>query len=373
MSISVAAAARRAKGLPVFDLGIGQPGTPAPAAALDAAQAAMRSTLLAYTHPLGMPVLRERIAAYYHERYGLDIPASQVVLTTGSSGGFVLAFLTAFEAGDAVALPRPGYSAYRNLLQALECEVIDIPAGAEQGYKITVQSLEALPTPPAGVVIASPGNPSGTMMSPQELQDVAAWCDAHGTTLISDEIYHGVVYGDVQEACARQFTDDAWIMNSFSKYFSMTGWRLGWMVVPEGSGGSLDRLATAVSLCPPAISQYAAMAAFDAQDELQANVERYRVNRALLLDRLPAMGITSVGAMDGAFYAYADISRWSTDSVDLASRLMGETGVAVTAGAGFDNVEGRRNVRICYAGAHDALSEALDIMGDWLAAQPVLL
>jgi aspartate/methionine/tyrosine aminotransferase len=371
MSVSVAAAARRAQGLTVYDLGIGQPGTPAPALALDAAEAAMRNTLLAYTPPLGMPVLRARIASYYMERYGLDIPASQVVLTTGSSGGFVLAFLTSFEVGDAVALPRPGYSAYRNLLKALQCEVIDIPAGAAQDYKITVASLEALPKPPAGLVIASPGNPSGTMMTPTELRDVARWCDANNVTLISDEIYHGVVYGDVEEACARQFSDQAWVVNSFSKYFSMTGWRLGWMVVPEGCGGSLDRLATAIALCPPAISQHAALAAFDAQDELTANVERYRINRAMLLERLPAIGITTIGAMDGAFYAYADVSRWTDDSVAFATKLMTETGVAVTAGAGFDAVEGRHNVRICYAGAHEVLSEALDVLGEWLAVQPL--
>ncbi|MDR1999407.1 MAG: aminotransferase class I/II-fold pyridoxal phosphate-dependent enzyme [Frankiaceae bacterium] len=370
MSVSVAAAERRAAGKAVFDLGIGQPSTPAPRPALDAAAAALRDSVLAYTPPLGMPILRERIAAYYKERYGLDVPPSQVALTTGSSGGFALAYLTAFDAGDVVALPRPSYSPYRNLLRALDCRVLEIPAGAEQGFKLTVAALEALPQRPAGLIIASPGNPSGTMMSPDELRDVAAWCDDNGVTLISDEIYHGVTYGDVPEACARSFSDRAWVVNSFSKYFSMTGWRLGWMLVPEGAGASLDRLATAVALCPPTLSQHAALAAFDAPDELAANVERYRANRAILRERLPQLGFGPVGPMDGAFYAYADISRWSRDSVAFCARAMSETGVAMTAGAGFDSVQGGSYVRICYAGSEANLSGALDALAEWLPTLP---
>lgn len=372
MSTSAAVAARRAEGKRVFDLGLGQPSSAAPRLALEAAAAATKDSVLGYTPPLGMPVLRERIAAYYMERYGLDIPATQVVLTTGSSGGFVLAYLTAFDAGDVVALPRPSYAPYANLLRALDCQVVEIPAGAEQGFVVTVDSLEALSTKPNGLVVASPRNPSGTMMSPAQLRDVAAWCDEHDVTLISDEIYHGVSYGDVEESCARQFGDRAWVVNSFSKYFSMTGWRLGWMVVPEGCGASMDRLATAVALCPPAISQHAALAAFDAKDELQSNIARYRANRATLQERLPQLGFASVGPMDGAFYAYADISRWSEDSVAFCARMLDEADVAMTPGAGFDKVEGTRYVRLCYAGSEQNLAGALASLAQWLPTLPTI-
>ena len=361
------AAARRATGQRIFDLSVGQPGTPAPGPVRAAARRALSERTLGYTPAVGLPELRTGIAAHYRAAYGLDIDPAQVVVTTGSSGAFLLSFLAALDAGDAVVAPAPGYPAYRNMLAALGCRVIDLPCGADTGFQPTVPMLDALRPRPAGLVLASPANPTGSMLAPDALRGIVEWCERSGVALISDEIYHGLTYGR-PGACAREFGTQPWIVNSFSKYWAMTGWRLGWVIVPPGAIDTVDALAGNFALCPPAISQYAALAAFDAEDELQANVEVYRRNRALLLDGLPGLGITDLAPADGAFYVYADVSHLSTDTIDLSARLLAEAGVALTPGADFDPIAGHRFIRMSFAGTPDDIEGALEALGAWIGA-----
>jgi aspartate/methionine/tyrosine aminotransferase len=368
MRVFEAALARRDAGLPVYMLNAGQPGTPAPSTVRAAAHHALDTNRIGYTSQLGIPELRDAIAGHYRRWYGLDIARSEVVATTGSSGGFLLAFLAAFEPGDVVALARPGYPAYRNVLTALGCRVVELPCGPETRFQPTVAALEALPERPAGLVVASPANPTGTMVTSDELAAIARWCDANDVRLISDEIYHGITYGG-SPSCAWATSRDAIVVNSFSKYFSMTGWRLGWLLVPEELLDPVDRLASNFALCPPTLAQYAAVAAFDAYEELDANVARYRANRELLLERLPKIGLDRLAPADGAFYVYADVSRWTSDSLELGARLLTETGVAVAPGIDFDTVDGGRFIRMSFAGDTDEIATAVNILGDWLVAE----
>lgn len=369
MRVIDAVVARRRAGLPVYDMSVGQPSTPAPAPVRAAARAAVDADRLGYTGALGTPALREAIAGHYHVRYGLDVAAANVVATTGSSGGFQLSFLAAFDVGDTVAVARPGYPAYRNMLAALGCRVLDLPCGAETRYQPTVDQLDALPEPPAGLVVASPANPTGTMLDAAGLTALARWCAEHGTRLVSDEIYHGITYGSP--------ATNAWassrasiVVNSFSKYFSMTGWRIGWMVVPDDLLDTVDRLTGNFTICPPALSQVAAIAAFDAYAELDANVARYAATRAFLLAALPAIGVPAFAPPDGAFYVYADVSRWTSDSLSWASRLLAESGVAVAPGVDFDPVDGGRFIRLCFAGDGAEIERGVQILGEWLTRQP---
>lgn len=365
MRVIDAVVARRAAGLPVVDLSAGQPSTPAPGAVLAAASDALRTDRIGYTNALGVPALREAIAEHYERAYGIAVDPAAVAVTTGSSGAFLLSFLAAFDAGDTVALARPGYPAYRNMLAALGCDVVELPC-AQTRFQPTVAQLEALPRPPAGLIVASPANPTGTMLPASELAELAAWCDAHGTRLVSDEIYHGITYGE-QPASAWQFTRTPLVVNSFSKYFSMTGWRVGWVLMPHDLRDSVDRLAGNFTICPPALSQFAATAAFGAEDELRANVERYAANRQLLLDGLPAIGIDRIAPPDGAFYVYADVSRWTDDSLTWSARLLDEAGVAVAPGVDFDPVDGGRFIRMSFAGDRDDIARGVELMGRWLA------
>jgi aspartate/methionine/tyrosine aminotransferase len=365
MRVIDAVVARRALGLPIFDLSAGQPSTPAPATVRAAAAQAIDADRLGYTNALGIPPLRAAIARHYRHTDSLEVAAGSVAVTTGSSGGFLLAFLAAFDPGDTVVMARPGYPAYRNMLAALGCTVVELPCGPETRFQPTVAQLDALPAAPQGIVLASPANPTGTMVAPGELAAITAWCDRNGVRMVSDEIYHGITYGEPAVSSWR-FSRSAIVVNSFSKYFSMTGWRAGWLLVPDELLDSVDRLAGNFTICPPALSQVAAVAAFDAYDELDANVQRYKHNRDLLLRRLPTVGLDRLAPADGAFYIYADVARWTDDSLGFAARLLAETGVAVAPGVDFDPVEGGHFIRMCFAGDTAEIDRAVDLLGEWL-------
>jgi len=369
MRVLAAAVARREAGLPVVDLSAGQPSTGAPAAVRAAARGALDTDRIGYTNALGIPALREAIAAHYADRVGIDVSPANVAVTTGSSGGFLVSFLAGFDVGDTVAMARPGYPAYRNMLAALGCQVVELPCDAATRFQPSVAQLDALPEPPAGLIVGSPANPTGTMVVREELHALAAWCAEHGTRFVSDEIYHGITYGDAA-ACAWSTSRDSIVVNSFSKYFSMTGWRIGWLLVPDDLLEHVDRLAANFTICPPSLSQLAAVAAFDAYEELDANVARYRANRDLLLRTLPGIGIDRFAPPDGAFYLYADVSRWTHDSLTWAARLLDEAGVALAPGVDFDPVEGGKFVRMCFAGDGAEIERGVLRMGDWLARQP---
>lgn len=353
----------------LVNLSAGQPSTPAPTPVRAAAAKALESEVLGYTVALGIPPLRTAIAGHYARAYGLDVPAQQVVVTTGSSGGFLLAFLAAFDAGDRVAMARPGYPCYRNILTALGCEVVELPCGPETRYQPTVAMLEALDEPVKGLVVASPANPTGTVLDPAELRALAMWCDENGVQLVSDEIYHGISYpGAPATASAWETSREAIVVNSFSKYFSMTGWRLGWLLLPPRLLRAADCLAGNFTVCPPALPQAAALAAFDEQSyaEADAHVARYAVNRELLLTGLARLGITRLAPADGAFYVYADVSHLTNDSMDLVYRLLADVGLAVAPGLDFDPVQGHRFIRLSFAGSEADIREALRRLGQWI-------
>ncbi|WP_084528332.1 pyridoxal phosphate-dependent aminotransferase [Nocardia crassostreae] len=354
----------------VLVLAAGQPSTPAPRAVLRATRQAMDSELLGYTETFGILELREAIAEHHRSTYGVVVDAEDVVVTTGSSGAFTLIFLAAFDPRDTVVVARPGYPAYRNTLTALGCEVVELDCGPETRFQPTVAMLEALPEPPAGLIVASPANPTGTMIAPEELAALARWCDEHGTLLISDEIYHGIVYDDTEPtASAWETSRESVVIGSVSKYFSMTGWRLGWMLVPATLRPALQRLASNMTVCPPAISQYAAVHAFgaEAKEELDGHVRRYAANRQLLLSGLPKLGITDLAPADGAFYAYADIAHLTDDSMRWCTDVLDHTGVALAPGIDFDTVNGLHTVRFSFAGASADIEEALDRLERYMA------
>ncbi|MGN5238405.1 MULTISPECIES: aminotransferase class I/II-fold pyridoxal phosphate-dependent enzyme [unclassified Rhodococcus (in: high G+C Gram-positive bacteria)] len=377
MDVWKAAAERQRTHGDVLSLAAGQPSTPAPVPVLRATRHAVDTELLGYTETFGILPLREVIAGYHRERYGLDVDADDVVVTTGSSGAFTLLFLAAFDPGDTVVVARPGYPAYRNTLAALGCNVVELDCGPDTRYQPTVAMLEALDTPPAGLVVASPANPTGTMIEPDELAALARWCDDHGALLISDEIYHGIEFGSLSSAAASPGTSTSWatsresvVVGSVSKYFSMTGWRLGWMLVPDSLRPALQRLASNMTVCPPSISQFAAIEAFgaEARVELDGHVARYAANRELLLTGLPDLGITKLAPADGAFYVYADIAHLLADETSTAwcSRLLHDTGLALAPGIDFDTVRGDETVRLSFAGSTADVSAALDRLAGWL-------
>ncbi|MDR3515344.1 MAG: aminotransferase class I/II-fold pyridoxal phosphate-dependent enzyme [Azospirillaceae bacterium] len=364
MDVMRAANARQAAQGDVLHLEVGQPATPAPQAVLAAAQRALGCDRLGYTDALGLPALREAIAGWYRHRYGLAVPPERIVVTTGSSGGFLLSFLAAFDPGDRVALVAPGYPAYRNILKAVDCEPVDLPAGPENRFQIEAAMLDRLQQAVQGLIIASPSNPTGTMLATAELAALAQWCRQRGVWLVSDEIYHGISYiGPAQTALA--VSDDVIVVNSFSKYFSMTGWRLGWIVVPPAMVRAVECLAQNLFISPPTLSQLAALAVFDCEPELDANVACYARNRELLLEQLPKAGFDRLAPADGAFYIYADIAALSDDSRALARRLLDETGVAVTPGVDFDPIRGHRYLRFSFAGATADMAEAARRLIAW--------
>jgi aspartate/methionine/tyrosine aminotransferase len=345
-------------------LEVGQPGTPAPRAVREAAAAALNSERLGYTLALGIEPLRERIARHYRDMYGVAVPPERVVVTTGSSGAFLLSFLAAFDHGDRVALADPGYPAYRNILTALGIEPVGVVADHDTRFQPTPALLERLAGRIDGLIVASPANPTGSMMASDDLQAVARWCQERRVRLISDEIYHGITY-DMRAATALAFSDEAIVINSFSKYFSMTGWRLGWMIVPPDLSRAVEVLAQNLFISPPTLPQLAAIAAFDAVEELDGNVARYRANRDLLLKALPEAGFTRFAPADGAFYLYADVAHMTNDSEAFCKRMLAETGVAATPGTDFDPGRGRAFVRFSYAGTHDDMVEAARRLKAW--------
>lgn len=377
MDVLDAVERRRDAGLPVFSLCAGEPGGGAPTDVRERAAALLTAGApLGYTPALGLPGLRRALAGHYRRWYDLDVDPERVAVATGSSGAFVLAFLAAFDPGDRVALARPGYPAYRNILRALGCEVVELPCGADERYQPTPERLdEAVRSggPLAGVVLASPANPTGTMVGADELAAIAGWCRDAGTRLVSDEIYHGVVAGTRGQSCALAHDDDAIVVSSFSKYWGMTGWRLGWALLPEELVGPVDALAGNLALCPPTLAQHAAVEAFTERSyaEAEAAAARYRAHRELLLERLPALGWGTSAPADGAFYLYADVREriragGDRDAVAWCRRLLDETGVALTPGADFDAVDGTHWVRLSYATDTPTLEAGLDRLADWV-------
>jgi len=370
MDVWLAAAERQRSHGDLVNLSAGQPAAPAPAPVRAAAAKALAEDTLGYTVALGIPELREAIAASYSDRYGIDVEPDAVVVTTGSTGGFLLAFLSCFDVGDRVAVASPGYPCYRNILSALGCEVVEVTCGPETRFQPTVSMLEKIDPPVKGLVIASPANPTGTVLPAEDLAAVATWCDGNGVQLISDELYHGLIYAGAPEtSCAWETSRNAIVVNSFSKYFAMTGWRLGWLLVPEPLRRAVDRLTGNFSICPPTLPQYAAVAAFTDESvaEADALVEHYAQNRALLLDGLRAVGLDQLAPADGAFYVYADISKYSTDSLGFCEKLLADTGVAIAPGVDFDTRHGGSFVRLSFAGPRSDIEEALRRLGPWLA------
>jgi aspartate/methionine/tyrosine aminotransferase len=367
MDVMRAANAREAAGERVIHLEVGQPGTPAPAAVLDAARQALADDKIGYTDAEGIVPLRAAIAANYRERYGVAVDPAEIAITTGSSAAFQLAFLAAFEPGDRVALAAPGYPAYRNILSALGLETVLIEVGANAHYQPNPELLADIPDL-KGLIIASPANPTGTMIAPAELARLAAYCRERGIRLVSDEIYHGITYETAAET-ARAFGREAIVVNSFSKYYSMTGWRLGWMLVPPDLQRSVECLAQNFYISPPALSQLAAVAAFQCQVELDGHVARYRANRDRLIATLRQAGLTRFAPADGAFYLYVDVSALTRDSQDFCRRLLAETGVAITPGRDFDPIHGDDWVRLSFAGSTEDIKEAAARLGEWLPKQ----
>ena len=345
----------------------GQPSTGAPRAVREEAKRLLDEDLLGYTEAPGIPGLRQAVADHHRRWSGIDVGLDDVVVTTGSSGGFLLAFLAAFEPGDRVAMARPGYACYRNVLTALGCEVVEIDCGPETRFQPTVEQLEQVEGGLAGLVVASPANPTGTMLLPEELAAIARWCEESGVRLVSDEIYHGITYG-VDTTSAWQTSRSGVVFGSFSKYFSMTGWRLGWMLVPEDLRRPVDVLTGNFTICPPALSQYAALAAFTPESyaELDGHVARYAANRRLLLDGLPRLGIDRLAPADGAFYVYADIGHLTDDAYAWCLRLLEDTGVATAPGIDFDTRRGNEFVRLSFAGSAAEITEGLDRLERWL-------
>jgi aspartate/methionine/tyrosine aminotransferase len=367
MDVMAAAARIEAAGGRVIHMEVGQPAASAPATARDAARAALAGSYLGYTEALGIPSLRRRIARYYAEQHGLALDPARVVVTTGSSGGFILAFLALFEAGDRVALANPGYPPYRHILSALGCEPVLIQTTAETRWAITPELLlaEHRRKPLKGVVIASPANPTGTMMEKAALAALIAAAEAEGIRVISDEIYHGLDYAFKAESAA-QLSPHVVVVNSFSKYFCMTGWRIGWLVTPETLIRPIERLQQNLAISVPTISQIAAEAAFDGRDEMEAVKHGYEENRRLLLEGLPKAGLERFLPVDGAFYLYADVSRFTADSIDFAKRMLEQAGVAATPGLDFDPLHGKEFLRFCYAGSAGDMREAVERIGNWL-------
>jgi aspartate/methionine/tyrosine aminotransferase len=357
MDLLAAAQERQRTHGDLVNLVAGQPSTGAPApVTAEAIRLLQSDDPLGYTVATGVPELRERIAGHHRSRHGIDVSADDVIVTTGSSGGFLLAFLSAFEPGDRVAMARPGYPCYRNVLTALGCEVVELDCGPETRFQPTVAQLEAAGGL-RGVVIASPANPTGTMLLPDELAAIARWCEEHGVQLISDEIYHGIEYAPLEghaplSRSAWETSREAIVFCSFSKYFSMTGWRIGWMLVPERLRRPVDVLTGNFTICPPAVAQWAAVRAFDdaSYAELDGHVARYAGNRRLLLDGLPTLGITELAPADGAFYVYADVGHLTDDSMAFAHDVLARTGVAMAPGVDFDTEVGHRFVRLSFAG-----------------------
>jgi aspartate/methionine/tyrosine aminotransferase len=367
MDVLAQAAVKERRGESVVHMEVGQPSAPAPRAVREAARAALEVGRIGYTEALGMMALRERITRHYRDAYGVNVGPERIVVTTGSSAGFVLAFLAMFGPGDRVAITAPGYPAYRNILEALGVEPVIVPLEKASGYVMTAAAIRDIhaQTPLAGVLAMSPANPSGTMIGRAALGDLGRACRELGLWFVSDEIYHGLTYEAPAETALKS-DPDAVIVNSFSKYYCMTGWRIGWLVVPQRLSRVIERLAQSLYISAPYLSQVAAVAAFDATEELEIVKAGYAANRALLLEELPRLGITEMHPVDGAFYVYADIARFTNDSLAFCRRMLDEAGVATTPGLDFDATEGAHHMRLSFAGSHDDCRDAIGRLKAWL-------
>ncbi|MGI1663186.1 pyridoxal phosphate-dependent aminotransferase [Palleronia sp. KMU-117] len=365
MDVMEAARAAEDAGRHIIHMEVGQPGTPAPAGARAALARAMAQDALGYTVSLGLPALRARIARHYGDRHGVDLDPARVIVTAGSSGAFLLAFTALFDAGEAVALGDPGYPSYRQILKALSLRPVGIPTRAEDRFQPRPDNL---PRDIAGLILASPANPSGTMLDRAALAGLIGAAAGQGAAVVSDEIYHGIEY-DQPAVSALEITDEVVVINSFSKYFSMTGWRVGWMVVPAAMVRPVERLAQNMFICAPHAGQVAALAAMDCRDELDANLAVYAANRRLMLDGLPRAGFDRIAPPDGAFYIYADVSHLTDDSRAFAAEILESAGVAVTPGLDFDPLRGRGTLRFSYARATADIAEGLDRLARFMAAR----
>ncbi len=366
MDVMRAATAKESAGQRIIHMEVGQPGTAAPQAARRALRSALDTDNLGYTLALGIDPLRERIAHHYRDTYGVDVAPDRVIVTSGSSGAFILAFIGLFDGGAKVALPSPGYPCYRHILKTLDLTPQLIETSEADRWMPTSKSVRACHEQAglSGLLVASPANPTGTMLKPARLKELCEVCDQLGLWFVSDEIYHGLTY-EAPAVTALTYSDDAIIINSFSKYFSMTGWRVGWMIVPERLVRIFERLVQNLFICAPAASQLAALGAFEARDELEANKATYAKNRKLLLHELPKAGFDKIVPADGAFYLYCDISALSTDSAELASQILDQAGVAVTPGIDFDTTHGRQYLRFSYARSHADIAEAARRLIAW--------
>ena len=356
------------EGRRIIHMELGEPGAPTPRLVREAAANALREGGLGYGEALGDARLRARIARHYSERYGVDLPQDRIIVTTGSSGGFTLALLAAFDPGARIAVTAPGYPPYANILSSLGLEPVTLEIGEETRFAPTAAMLEAAHREKKidGALFMSPANPTGAMICAEELARICGFCDEAGIVFVSDEIYHGLEY-ETRAQTALRFSNRAIVVNSFSKYYAMTGWRLGWLAAPDELMRSLERLQQSLAICAPTISQRAALAAFDATEELEANRAAYARNRALLVDRLPKMELPDFAPADGAFYIYADVSRFTGDSMDFCRRLLREAGVATTPGVDFDAKRGAKTLRISYAGAEADVAEGAARIEAWLA------
>ncbi|MDH5748423.1 MAG: aminotransferase class I/II-fold pyridoxal phosphate-dependent enzyme [Rhodospirillales bacterium] len=366
MDVMRAAGEAEARGNHILHMEVGQPSTPAPKGVLDAAREALSSDKLGYTDAFGVLPLRQRIVKYYRDEYDVAVNLERIVVTTGSSGAFLLAFLSSFDPGDRVALASPGYPAYRNILKSLNIEPVCVLVGPETNFQPTPEILDRVEGRLDGLIIASPSNPTGTMIHKEEMKVLANYCAKKGLRLISDEIYHGITYEEPATP-ALAVSDDAIIINSFSKYFSMTGWRLGWMVVPDSLIRPVECLAQNLFISPPTLSQFAAVAAFDCGEELDGNVQRYARNRELLLRELPKAGFDKLASAEGAFYIYADVAHLTDDSQSYCQRMLAETGVAATPGIDFDPDRGHHFIRFSFSGSTEDMDAAARRLLDWTA------
>ncbi|MBE0454199.1 pyridoxal phosphate-dependent aminotransferase [Roseovarius autotrophicus] len=366
--MDVMEAARRAEeaGQHIIHMEVGQPGTPAPEGARAALAQAMEDDALGYTVALGLPALRARIARHYKDWYGVDLDPARVVITPGSSGAFILAFTALFDAGDRVGIGAPGYPSYRQILRALDLVAVDIETSAENRLQPAPEDLRGRDL--AGLLVASPANPSGTMLNATALAALVGAAQEAGASFVSDEIYHGITY-EGRATSALEITDDCYVINSFSKYFSMTGWRIGWMVVPEDHVRTIERLAQNLFICPSHASQIAALAAMDCTAELEANMAVYARNRALMLEGLPKAGFDRIAPPDGAFYVYADVRHLTDDSRALAAEILEHAGVAVTPGLDFDPARGAGTLRFSYAQATGDIEEGLARLGAFMVSR----
>ncbi len=356
------------QGEDIISMAVGQPGAPAPRSARDAATRQIESGSIGYTSAPGIEELRTRIASHYSEKYQVEINPQRIFATTGSSAGFVLAFLSMFDEGARIAVPSPGYPAYRNIIRALSMVPVEIETGPQSRWTLNVRLLEQAHEKEKlnGILFANPNNPNGTMLERESFAALLKCAEALGIRFISDEIYHGLTY-TMKEACALEFVDDAIVINSFSKYYCMTGWRIGWMIVPDAMIRTIGRLQQNLFICAPEISQIAAQAAFDGIEEMESVRQTYIDNRQLFLERLPKLGITEIQPIDGAFYAYGNISPLSDNSMELANEILDQCGVALTPGLDFDLKRGESWMRFSFAGNHQRMSEGFDRLDLWLA------